>query len=161
MSDGVNIEGLRDMYRQNPVARAFLDHAAQRERDRAETTVDRIHAVLKGEGSDPSRAEVVSIFQLLETLGCGKFIIGRRGKASRFAWSASIADVGRAAVGEQQTVSEIPETASEAIEASAELLAHRYYLRPEMMVSIDLPVDLTMFEADRLAAFIKSLPMEE
>lgn len=161
MSDGVNIEGLREMYRQNAVARAFLDHAAQRERDRAETTVDRIHAVLTGEGTDPSRGEVVSVFQRLEALGCGKFIIGRRGKASRFAWSASISDVGRAAVGEQQTVSEIPETAAEAIDESTELLAHTYYLRPDMAVNIDLPVDLTAFEADRLAAFVKSLPMEE
>ena len=161
MSDGVNVDGLREMYRQNAVARAFLDHAAQRERDRAETTVDRIHAVLKGEGTDPSRGELVSVFQQLETFRCGKFIIGRRGKPSRFAWSASISDVGRAAVGEQQTVSEIPETAVEAMEESAELLTHAYHLCSDMAVSFDLPADLTTFEADRLAAFVKSLPMDE
>ncbi len=161
MPDGVNIEGLRAIYTQNALARAFLDHAAQRERDRAETPVDRIQTILRDEGADPSRADVVEVFQRLEALGCGKFIIGRRGKLSRFAWSASITDGGRAAVGEQHTVAEMPETTVTATEEATEMLTHSYHLRPDTAVSIALPMDLTPHEAERLAVFIKSLPMEE
>jgi hypothetical protein len=35
-----NLDTLRQLYAQNPVAKAFLDHAARRERDQSETKVD-------------------------------------------------------------------------------------------------------------------------
>jgi hypothetical protein len=69
MADGVNIEGLRSLYKLNSIASAFLDHAAQRERDRAETTVERAQSILANEGTEASRGEVVDLFQQLEKLG--------------------------------------------------------------------------------------------
>ena len=36
-----NIDMLRQLYKQNLVAKAFFDHAARRERDQSETKVDR------------------------------------------------------------------------------------------------------------------------
>lgn len=160
MADGVNVEGLRNLYRENAVARAFLDHAAQRERDWSETTVDRTLGILKELEIEATRADVVAIFQRLEELGCGKFIMGRRGKPSRIAWSASIVSVGRAAVGEQQMVTEIPETPAEESEIE-ELLNHSYHLRSSTVVVFELPADLTPHEAERLAGFIQTLPMEQ
>ena len=38
---------------------------------------------------------------------------------------------------------------------------HTYHLRPGVLVSFDLPEDLTRSEADRLAGFIRSLPFQE
>jgi len=38
-STSPNLDTLRQLYAQNPVAKAFLDHAARRERDRSETKV--------------------------------------------------------------------------------------------------------------------------
>jgi hypothetical protein len=38
------------------------------------------------------------------------------------------------------------------------LISHRYQLRPQSAVTINLPADLTKTEAERLAAFIQSLP---
>ena len=160
-ADGVDVAGLRDLYAQSAVARAFLDHAAQRERDWSETSVERTLTILNTQGSDVSRGEVVSLFKHLEELGCGQFIIGRRGKPSRIAWSASIVSVGRAAVGEQQVVVELPptEVATEAI--NGELLTHTYHLRLASAVTFALPADLSPQEAARLAAFIKTLPIGE
>jgi hypothetical protein len=159
MTDGVNIDGLRSLYRSNPTARAFLDHAADRERDRAETTVERTQAILRDGGRDTSRGEIVELFQKLEQLACGKFIVGRWNKHSRFAWSVSIVSVGKAAAGEQQAVSPIQESEPES-QDEAETLEHSYHLRPELCIEIKLPVDLTEQEARRLADFIRTLPLD-
>lgn len=160
MADGVNIDGLRDLYRSSREARVFLDHAAQRERDRAEMTVESAQAILRTMGLEVSRGEIIDLYQRFEALRCGKFIIGRRGKPSRFAWSVSIVSVGRAAVGETGDVAEIPETPA-ASDVAVEMLPHVFYLRSTLPVSIELPSDLTEREAERLANFIRALPMEE
>ena len=159
MADGVNVDALRGLYKSNVIARAFLDHAARRERDRAEITVERAQTILRDEGVEASRGDVVSLYQQLEELGCGKFIVGRWTKHSRFAWSVSVVSVGKAAAGEQPSVAEVPETSVDSEEM--ESLSHSYHLRPETTVTIELPVDLSAHEAERLAAFIKTLPMEE
>lgn len=160
MIDSVNIDGLRDFYKDNSIARSFLDHAAQRERDRAETSVERALTILRAGGVEVSRGEVVNLYQEFEKFGLGKFIVGRRGKPSRFAWSVSIVSVGKAAAGESQTIP----TAHDGIDASTEVnetLIHAFHLRPDIKISIELPTDLTCHEANRLAAYIKTLPMDE
>ena len=49
-SSSPNIEMLRKLYLESPAAKAFFDHAAQRERDQSETKVDRILILLASEG---------------------------------------------------------------------------------------------------------------
>jgi hypothetical protein len=161
MADGVNVDGLRQFYTENAVARTFLDHAAQRERDLSETSVDRTLAILKEHAVESNRAEVVALFQRLEKLGCGQFIIGRRGRPSRLAWSASIVSIGKAAVGEQHVVAELPPTTTTVVAPDDEMLSHSYHLRLGVTVVFELPADLTPSEAERLAGFIKTLPMSE
>jgi hypothetical protein len=160
MADGVNIEGLRELYKSNLIASSFLDHAAQRERDRGETSVERAQTILRDEGTEASRGQIVDFYQRLEQLGCGKFIVGRWNKHSRFSWSVSIVSVGKAAAGEQEVVHNIPETGAESAE-EVDSLDHSFHLRPGTSVSIELPIDLTTQEAERLAAFIKTLPMNQ
>lgn len=159
MEDGVNIAGLRSFYRDSQFARAFLDHAANRENKQSETTVERALTILKEQGIEAVRGDAVEMFKRFEDLGCGKFVSGRRGKQSRFAWSASIVSVGRAAVGEQQVVAAIPETDEDRDEAD-EVLSHSYHLRPDYAVALELPADLTTQEAKRLAGYIRTLSME-
>jgi len=52
MADGVNINGLRSLYKANAIASAFLDHAGQRERDRGETSVERAQSILREQGTE-------------------------------------------------------------------------------------------------------------
>lgn len=160
MADGTDLDGLRDLYKKNAVARLFLDHAAQRERERAETSVERTQAILTANGHEVSRGDIVDLYQELEKLNFGKFIIGRRGRSSRFAWTVSIVSVGKAAAGEPQVIAAAAEPGVAAAEVS-ETLAHTYHLRRDTPVTIELPTDLTRQEAERLAAFIKTLPMDQ
>jgi hypothetical protein len=106
-SKSPNIDLLRQFYRQSPVAKAFLDHAARRERDQSETKVDRILVLLRADGHDVPRRDIITVFRKLQEAGCGQFIEGRRGWPSRFVWSAGLTSVGRAAAGESQPIAHI------------------------------------------------------
>ncbi len=50
---------------------------------------------------------------------------------------------------------------SEGEEVGTDFLTHKFNLRPDLKVVFNLPLDLTEKEAQRLAGFITSLPMEE
>jgi hypothetical protein len=65
-----------------------------------------------------------------------------------------------AARGETQEIESVPEE-SEQEEVVEDMLSHAYNLRTNLQVTFDLPADLSASEADRLAAFIKTLPIEE
>ncbi|MGB7758192.1 MAG: DUF262 domain-containing protein, partial [Bryobacteraceae bacterium] len=106
-STSPNIDMLRQLYRQSPVAQAFLDHAARRERDQSETKVDRILILLRAEGHAFPRRDIIALFRALQEQGCGQFVEGRRGWPSRFVWSAGLTSVGRAAAGESQPIARI------------------------------------------------------
>lgn len=106
-STSPNIDMLRQLYRQNPVAQAFFDHAARRERDQSETKVDRVLILLRAEGHTFPRRDIITLFRKLEEQGCGQFVEGRHGWPSRFVWSAGLTSVGRAAAGESQPIARI------------------------------------------------------
>src|SRR5471030_1152238 len=103
-STSPNIDMLRQLYRQSPIAQAFFDHAARRERDQSETKVDRILILLRAEGHAFLRRDIIALFRTLQDQGCGQFVEGRRGWPSRFVWSAGLTSVGRAAAGESQPI---------------------------------------------------------
>lgn len=50
---------------------------------------------------------------------------------------------------------------ADAVELPVEnnLLVHSFHLRPGLQLKIELPADLTDHEADRLARFVQSLPL--
>jgi hypothetical protein len=135
------------------------------------------------------RWQVVQFFKRLGDTGCGRFIVGRKGHASRFEWWYESVSVAAAALGqrvdlaplgeeeetddeeeasEKETVIEDAEDAEdvvsdEAVDASApseKVVDHSYVLRANFTVRLRLPVTLKKGEAERLAAFIRTLPFE-
>src|SRR5271156_3343370 len=102
-----NIATLRELYAQSPVAKAFLDHAAHRERDQAETKVDRILVLLRAEGHEFRRREIIDLFRKLQDQGYGQFVEGRRGWPSRFVWSTRLTSLGKVASGVSQAIEHI------------------------------------------------------
>jgi hypothetical protein len=102
-----NIETLRQLYNDSPIAKAFFDHAARRERDQSETKVDRILVRLRADGHEFRRREVIELFRKMQDQGLGQFVEGRHGWPSRFVWSTGLTSVGRAATGEPQIIEHI------------------------------------------------------
>lgn len=149
----VDLEGLRRLYSEHATARGFLDCIANRPNNQSQTTVDRTLDVLAENEIPASRQQVIEIFRNLETLGCGVFKHGRRGHRSRLEWSVPCIGVAQAATGESHEVGEYEDE-------PVELLTHSYFLRPDMPIEIDLPVDMTLEEAKRLAAFVETLAFD-
>jgi threonine synthase len=144
----------------NDVNRRFFEALTTRVKNSAETTVVQAMALSKG-----TRPEVVELFKRMEFRGLGNFLVGRRGGASRFAWSVRLTDVGRAYAGdidavESASTEDLEEMADESNELFYDEMEHEYALRPDFKVEIKLPADLTKREAERLAAFILTLPFE-
>lgn len=168
---GIRIRELRALYAEEGVARALLDSFADRTRNRRETTVDQLAGVVRRAGLKVERSEVIDVLRLFGDLGLGVFVVGRRGRVSRFEWRVGTVSAGQAARGERERVAvldafEEEETAEEsaAVECGDDeeglAITHSYVLRPEQSVTFRLPADLTRLEADRLADFIRTLPFE-
>ncbi|MEX2672032.1 MAG: hypothetical protein WD294_07980 [Phycisphaeraceae bacterium] len=151
---------LRDLYGTSSSFRAIFDHFASRQRALTKTTVDRIQQNVIAEGHDDvTRRDVISFYREVEAAGCGRFVVGRKGHESRFDWHVSLASVGQVAAGETEEFESVDEI--EGDEASEEmLLRHRFRLRPDLELSLDLPANLTSAEANRLAGFLQSLPFQ-
>lgn len=159
IKDGVDRKGLRELYNTNPDAKVILDHLASFERNRTETTVRRLRSNVRHEGNDLSRGAVIDVFRSLEKLECGRFIPGRRGGESRFKWSVGFVEVGQAAAGEAVKIEAAP--VDVVSDPGDDLIEHHFRLRKDLDVPFQLPADLTLPEAGRLAAFIQTLPFNE
>ena len=124
-----------------------------------------------------SRAAVLDRFRRLQEHGEGYLKLGRHGHPTRFYLrSKSVAkpvaasnvvalgaemprstalslDLGRTAPLAQQNHAGPPS------EARPDMTVHRYHLRADLSVAIELPTDLTEREAGRLARYIETLPL--
>ncbi|MGH6836998.1 MAG: hypothetical protein ACREC9_16025 [Methylocella sp.] len=154
-------KSLKDIYHEDKDARAIFDWFATRQNDAREVAADR--AAVMAEVGYP---DVIRVFRILADIGCGRFLIGRKSHKTRMAWDYSIRSLAAAAQGGAQAIEEIdPEFVEDSIEADEEeethgLLTHEFQLRARDKVQIKLPSDLSAKEAERLAAFIKTLPFE-
>ena len=152
---------LKNMNNSDVSAKAIFEQFFKRQKDAQVSNVDRVAEVV---GID--RSEVIRIFKLLDNNGCGHFIAGRRGGKSRMEWDKSIRSIANASKGNTQLVTKIDDAAIENdIEVSAsqntlKLIKHQINLRSDMAVEFLLPPDLTAREAERLAAFVKTIPFE-
>lgn len=160
MDNMTNLDGVKNLYRENRFAKVMLDNFSQRERSRKETTVEQMVQIILPEEPKVTRKDVVELYKSLKELGCGDFVIGRRGGTSRFVWSVGMVSLGNVAIG---LASEIE--AVELVEASEDndprMLSHNFKLRLNLdPITISLPDDLSLTEAERLANFIKTLPFD-
>lgn len=160
----VDIKALKRLYANSAVAKAAMDYFASRQYNSGSTKVDRLERTLAQAEYEFPRRDVIGFLRQLEGLGCGTFVIGRRGQPSRFEWGVQMISVAKASKGEEQAIKrldpvEVPREEDEE-DVPAGTLRHPYRLRPELTISLDLPSDLTMKEAARLAEFIKTLPFD-
>ena len=91
-----------------------------------------------------------------ENFGWGTFIVGRRGHESRF----RVHEPARKALNDNnaEPIDDSKKAFLKSI-VSKGITVHSFQLREETKISLSLPTDLTDREADRLASFIKSLPL--
>lgn len=158
----MELEKLKNGYRQNKTVQAICDHMAAREKNQTETKLRRIQWHLASDGFDLKKGEIIAAFRALEDFGCGRYVEGRHSWPSRFVWAVPSLHVSAAAKGQQTlerdaSSDESPRQSSD----EEELIEHSFVLRPDVVVSVELPSDLSKSEATRLASFIQALPFDE
>lgn len=158
----LQLERLRRLYGTQRAARTLLDYAAKQSSTGIGTkmTVDSLHGILDCEENGAvSRRALIGTLRALAQAGCGRFFAGRHGQPSRFVWAVPLATVGAAVVRDASASSSPKTTRTPATRGSdAGLFSHPFRLRPDLIVSMNLPNDLTVQEADRLARFVQALP---
>ena len=150
-------EELQRLYEESDTYRVFFEDLAKKRRHISKIDVDL--AVRKTSGN---RKEIIELFRKLEELGAGEFKVGRRGHESRLEWSVDSRAVGKVAAGEPVEIEQVEDFQDEDIleEEDDGLTRHEFRLRKGLMVSFELPDDLTSDEAQRLGTFLSSLPLE-
>ncbi|HMK90220.1 MAG TPA: hypothetical protein VK446_11385 [Methylocystis sp.] len=121
-----------------------------------ETTAERIQREC-----DSNYQDILELFQGLEDLEVGKYLVGRRGNKTRISWNYDPRDVAAVARGECDNL-ELSERNDDSKRLNEEPLMREceFPLRPDLKILFSLPDDFTQKEADRLAAFLKTLPFE-
>ncbi|MCI5047916.1 MAG: hypothetical protein MRY59_10465 [Aquisalinus sp.] len=146
---------LRHLYNNDIVARNFFDWYQSRGRGSRETK-----ARVAAERTEQDYSDIVELFRSLEDMDLGRFLVGRRGAETRFYWEYDVKSIAEIAVGEADS----PEDFSRDTpidDESEDMLKHAFNLRPNMTVTLKLPENFTQHEAERLAAWIKSLPFTD
>ncbi len=146
------MDPLSRLVNDSELAESFMRRLSDQQRPRREVAVDAVQDTHKA-----TRSEVVKLFRQLEELDLGEFMVGRRGRQSRFVWAETL-DIARIAA---QALADGCEPDGSAKAVPESMIPHRYVLRPGAELQFRLPADLTQREADRLGDFIKTLPFKK
>jgi hypothetical protein len=102
-------DALKELYEEDAGARRFFQWAAERQNDAAQTSIERVE-----QKAGVDRRKAIEMARQLEDLGCGRFVMGRRGAPSRIEWNVSLKSIGRAAIGQSVTLETVdPELVAE------------------------------------------------
>ena len=129
------------------------------QRGRWETSTTRICVHLMNAGYDLKRSQVTAAFKKLQNLGLVAFVTGRKGWESRFVFAERVTVIARLLAGEEIDVIE-HDLKEEDAQVFPEFIEHSFALRPDFTLNIELPGDLTEFEAKRLAQFFGCLAFQ-
>jgi hypothetical protein len=166
----MDLESLQSLYRSNPEVIAICDALGNRQNNQLETKLKSLFASLNANNTTVQQWKLIRAFRELEKLGCGQYVEGRHGHPSRFVWNPEFGSLSicRAAFGESlvstETDAENPDLGTfdrGTDEKNSQLLSHYFNLRADYEIEFTLPIDLTKTEAERLAAFVRSLPLED
>lgn len=110
-----------------------------------------------------ARQDVINVMHDLNDLQLGRFLTGRRKSPSRFEWSISAGSVARAAQGEADEILPFSPAAPAGKEKERQtrdaIREFSFPLRRDFSIDFTLPLDLTTVEAERISAFLKTLPI--
>ena len=95
------VEAVRVLYSEDSDAKRLFEWAASRQRDARETSVERMMQKL-----GILRGTAIKLARKLKDAGCGEFVVGRKGRRSRFIWAFSLISLGKVAAGETDDIEE-------------------------------------------------------
>jgi len=107
-----------------------------------------------GDGLQEHR-DLLRFVKGLQNARYGRFIVGRKGYRSRFEWDqrffSELLNCRQTSNGDRE---------AQGCGRSSRVVAHRFVLRPNFELALNLPRDLCPKEARRLAKFVNSIPCQ-
>jgi hypothetical protein len=155
----LRIDVLKRLDSRYRTARALFQFLSTATDDKqAVENVDRMNARMVAEQRIAiTRPQLIYVLRMLQAAGCGKFVHGRRGRPSRFVWAHSPHDIAQAVTGKTARTG-----AAEKISVMpTPMIEHSYRLRPDVTISVSVPLNITCREAQRLAEFVGTLSFED
>ena len=112
--------------------------------------------------TDAEYYTIVEILKLLDNLGVGKFIVGRKGKDSRIEWSYHPKSLGEAANKKRSTLLGVPKGIDEYDGGGEdkEISAHSFFLRPNYKLELTLPTNFDRADLKRLEKWLDTIPFD-
>ena len=83
---GTDIAGLRTAYVEDPAVQVVIDHFASRQYNQNVTEIDALRDRLERDGTPLYKSDLIRALRRMDALGVGRFLVGRRGQATRFEW---------------------------------------------------------------------------
>jgi hypothetical protein len=83
---GTDTAGLRAAYAEDPAVRVIIDHFASRQYNQNVTELDALRDKLERNGTPVEKPHLIRALRRMDALGVGRFLVGRRGQATRFEW---------------------------------------------------------------------------
>ncbi len=145
-------EELRKLYSSDTGMHALLDDLAKRGRKPNNSTTNVDDLLQFGLG----RGHAVRLLRKLDEYRCGRFIVGRRDKKSRFEWKFSAIEVAKDA--QQAELAPTQSTSDTTSKGEVDnWLEQNIIVRAGVMALLRIPANLTQREAKKLAAIVENL----
>ncbi len=142
---------LRTKYKSDPLFRTLMDFFASRPKDTRLISVTQLCDEMAKSNVAVRRADIIRMLQSLHGGNRGWFTIGRRGHDSRFDFYVSATNLAKVAAGTDKPTGKA---------APSTLISHKFRLRANLEISLELPTDLSDKEVSRISDFLKTLPFD-
>jgi len=153
----LDTERLRDLAASDPM-RSVLEIIKNRQRGRAETSIEKVEQWVTEVDADANgRRQAIVLLRELERANAGRLIVGRGGKKTRFHWYFDMREVAGRAL--ESAASGETIAAKPPVGERLSLKRVVFPLRKDQDLIIEVPIDLSAEERDRLADFIRILPV--
>jgi hypothetical protein len=124
-----------------------------------EVTLDETPTATLSEALRLKPAEAKELFEGIELLGLGKFIVGRRGSPSRLQWQYTLPSIAAVAMGEADAFNPVSRSSLPRRDQANELIEYVFQLRRDLRIKFSLPPDFSQQDIVRLTAFLQTLPL--
>jgi hypothetical protein len=148
------IADLRKSYQEWRPTKAFIEWACELESTPDETQTAELVEKLRLKPADAK-----GLFTGIHQLELAKFIVGRRGSASRLQWNYTLPSIAAVAKGEADKLEPIGHSSLPKRDMTNQLIEYVFPLRRDLKIKLSLPADFSEQDIVRLTAFLRTLPL--
>lgn len=136
----------------------IFEYLAYNEKSYGAHSVERVSKITRVDYYD-----AIKTFKVLDEMGVGNFVVGRKGHDTRMIWKYDSRSVGK--VGIRKSLTLLPLSKADAGDYDGpklheQIIKHEFFLRPNYLLKLELPADFNNKDLNRLTKWLGTLPFE-